>query len=239
MKSDLDMVLSTNLGIYLHLYRLNLRHSMAKLTLTFKGHVIDVFHLESDKTQIGRNDDCTIPIDSLAIAPLQAVITKQSDQRYQLEALDEAFPVLVNHEKTAEATLNHGDVIQVGKHTLSFAEDVMDLGADLSQSETAEQIPVAAKQDEGDESIPKLGVLQIINGDNFGRIIPLNRNMTRIGHAGGDCAMIARREGGYFISFLEGPNPPRINQKPIGDEARLLTDGDIIDVGGTQMQFHD
>ncbi|MEW8507018.1 MAG: FHA domain-containing protein [Candidatus Thiodiazotropha sp.] len=212
---------------------------MAKLTLTFKGRVIDVFHLEGDKTQIGRNEDCAIPIDSLAIAPLQAVITRSNDQSYLLQALDEGFPVLVNHEKTEEATLNHGDVIQIGKHTLSFAEDVMDLGVEMSQSDSDEPLAEPEQQDEGDETGAKSGVLQIMNGDNFGRIIPLNRNMTRIGHSGGDCAMIARRENGYFISFLEGPNPPSINRKPIGDEARLLTDGDLIDVGGTQMQFHD
>ncbi len=211
-------------------------NSMAKLTLSFKGRVIDVFHIESDKTQIGRNEDCTIPIDSLAIAPVQAVITRSDDQSYRLQAQDEAFPVLVNHEKSETTTLNHGDVIQVGKHTLSFAEDVMDLSADLGQpnSEHQEQKEPA----EEDESTPKSGVLQIINGDNFGRIIPLHRNMTRIGHAGGDCAMIARRENGYFISFLEGQNPPRINRKPIGNQAQLLADGDVIDVGGTQMQFH-
>ncbi|MBW9265377.1 MAG: FHA domain-containing protein [Candidatus Thiodiazotropha sp. (ex. Lucinisca nassula)] len=212
---------------------------MAKLTLSFKGRVIDVFHIERDKTEIGRNDDCTIPIDSLAIAPVQAVITRNDDQSYLLQAQEEAFPVLVNHEKTEQTTLNHGDVIQVGKHTLSFAEDVMDLSADLGPIPANDQLTDENEPIESDESKSKSGVLQIMNGDNFGRIIPLNRNMTRIGHAGGDCAMIARRENGYFITFLEGPNPPRINRKPIGNQAQLLTDGDIIDVGGTQMQFHD
>ncbi|MES9968820.1 MAG: FHA domain-containing protein [Candidatus Thiodiazotropha sp.] len=209
---------------------------MAKLTLSFKGRVIDVFHIESEETQIGRNEDCAIPIDSLAIAPVQAVITRSDDQSYQLQAQDEAFPVLVNHEKSEATTLNHGDVIQIGKHTLSFAEDVMDLSADLGQANHKQQ--AEEEPQEEDESAPKSGVLQIINGDNFGRIIPLHRNMTRIGHAGGDCAIIARRESGYFISFLEGPNPPRVNQIPIGNQARLLADGDIVDVGGTQMQFH-
>ncbi|MES9817951.1 MAG: FHA domain-containing protein [Candidatus Thiodiazotropha sp.] len=212
---------------------------MAKLTLSFKGRVIDVFHIERDKTEIGRNDDCTIPIDSLAIAPVQAVITRNDDQSYLLQAQEEAFPVLVNHEKTEQTTLNHGDVIQVGKHTLSFAEDVMDLSADLGPAPANDQLTGENEPIESDESKSTSGVLQIINGDNFGRIIPLNRNMTRIGHAGGDCAMIARRENGYFITFLEGPNPPRINRKPIGNQAQLLTDGDIIDVGGSQIQFHD
>jgi hypothetical protein len=115
----------------------------------------------------------------------------------------------------------------------------MDLGTDLSQAGAENQESDESGQKASDEGMPKSGILQIINGDNFGRIIPLKRNMTRIGHAGGDCAMITRREAGYFISFLEGPNPPSINRKPIGEQAQLLSDGDIIDVGGTQMQFHD
>jgi pSer/pThr/pTyr-binding forkhead associated (FHA) protein len=211
---------------------------MAKLTLSFKGRVIDVFHIESEKTEIGRNDDCTIAIDSLAIAPVQVVITRSDDQSYRLQALEEAFPVLVNHEKTEQTTLNHGDVIQVGKHTLSFSEDVMDLGADLGPTTSSENSTAEEESLDNDESKATSGILQIMNGENFGRIIPLKRNMTRIGHAGGDCAIIARREDGYFISFLEGANPPHINKKPIGNQAQILKDGDIIDLGGTQMQFH-
>jgi hypothetical protein len=212
---------------------------MAKLTLTFKGRIIDVFHIENDKTVIGRNDDCTISIDSLAVAPTHLVITRNDDQNYLLQALEETFPVLVNHEKTEKTTLNHGDIIQVGKHTLSFAEDVMDLAADLDGHPTYDPLTDNDEPIESDESKTRSGILQIMNGDDFGRIIPLKRNMTRIGRTGGDCAMIARREEGYFISFLEGPTPPRINQKPIGDQAQLLKNGDMIDLGGTQMQFHD
>jgi pSer/pThr/pTyr-binding forkhead associated (FHA) protein len=211
---------------------------MAKLTLSFKGRVIDVFHLQSGATDIGRNADCTISIDSLAIAPLQASIVEDGEE-YQLEARDEDFPVFVNHEKTEQVKLHHGDVIEIGKHTLTFAEDVMELGADLSQSPKPESAePKHGNHEEETLIKQQSGVLQIVNGDNFGRIIPLNRNMTRIGHTGGDCAMIARREDGYYISFLEGNNPPNINQHPLGDQSHLLKDGDLIEIGGTQMQFH-
>jgi pSer/pThr/pTyr-binding forkhead associated (FHA) protein len=212
---------------------------MAKLTPTFKGRVIDVFHIEHEKTEIGRNEDCTIPIDSLAIAPVQAVITRIDDQNYRIQALDEAFPVLVNHEKTEETTLNHGDVIQAGKHTLTFSEDVMDLGTVLGPNTTDDDLAAEAESADDDESTINSGVLQIMSGDDFGRIIPLKRNMIRIGHAGADCAIVARREDGYYISFLEGANPPSINKKPIGNQAQIIKDGDIIDLGGTQMQFHD
>ncbi len=79
--------------------------------------------------------------------------------------------------------------------------------------------------------------LQIISGEHIGRIIPLNRNMVRIGKAGGDCAMIAHRNGGYYLSYLEG-GMPALNGMPIGDETVLLSEGSTIEIGGTQLQFY-
>lgn len=211
---------------------------MPKLTLSFKGRVIDVFHLETGSTDIGRDTDCAISIDSLAIAPLQATIIEDGDV-YRLEARDKEYPVLVNHEKIDSIDLHHGDVIQIGKHALTFAEDVMELGADLTHPPVTEKRQLVTEQNqEADEEKSSSGILQIVNGENFGRIISLSRNLTRIGHTGGDCAMIARREEGYYISFLEGENPPTINQQLLADKGQLLNDGDLIEVGGTQMQFH-
>lgn len=208
---------------------------MPKLTLSFKGHVIDVFHLEKGETGIGRDEACDIHIDSLAIAPKQALIRQIDENGYQLRAMDDAFPVLVNHEKIEAKRLHHGDVIQIGKHTLTFAEDVMELGTDLSN----DLRPSTEKQTSPPDSEPlNTGILQIMNGENFGRIIPLKRNMTRIGHVGGDCAMVSKRDDGYFLSFLEGPNPPFVNRRPVENESQRLSDGDIIEIGGTKMQFH-
>ena len=208
---------------------------MPKLTLSFKGHVIDVHHLEKGETCIGRNENCEIWIDSLAVAPQQALIRQSSEHAYQLEAMDENFPVLVNRQPIEVAPLSHGDVIQVGKHTLTYADDVMELGADLSAGQEADDLD---DEDLTPSELRAAGMLQIMNGENFGRIIPLKRNMTRIGHAGGDCAMISKRDDGYFLSFLEGPNPPVVNQISIGNGSHRLNDGDIIEVGGTKMQFH-
>ncbi len=79
--------------------------------------------------------------------------------------------------------------------------------------------------------------LQILSGEHIGRIIPLNRNMVRIGKAGGDCAMIAHRDGGYYLTYLEG-DMPILNGMSIGDETVLLTEGSTIEIGGTQLQFY-
>lgn len=208
---------------------------MPKLTLSFKGHVIDVYHLEKGETAIGRDAACEICIDSLAIAPRQALIRQSHDDEYRLEALNQEYPVMINREKVETAPLSHGDVIQIGKHTLTYAEDVMELGADLGGTLAAEHQQATSPIS---DASPLSGILQIMNGENFGRIIPLNRNMTRIGHAGGDCAMISKRDDGYFLSFLEGPNPPVVNRISIGNGSHHLNDGDIIEVGSTKMKFH-
>jgi pSer/pThr/pTyr-binding forkhead associated (FHA) protein len=208
---------------------------MPKLTLSFKGRLIDVFHLEEDETLIGRNSECGIFIDSLAISPRHAQITHGEDGCH-LESLDEEFPVLINHKQAESANLRHGDIIQVGKHTLTFSEDAIELARTPLQ-EPSSPDPELAEQ-EKDSQIESKSMLQIMNGDNFGRIIPLIRNMTRIGRVGGECAMIALRDSGYYISYLEGATPPIVNNQPIGEESQRLADGDTIKVGTTEMQFH-
>jgi pSer/pThr/pTyr-binding forkhead associated (FHA) protein len=149
--------------------------------------------------------------------------------------LHEDFSIQVNHNPTDSAELNHGDVIQLGKHTLTYSEDAIEPAGELAPKTPSEEMEEELIEN---ASAASKGILQIMNGDNFGRVIPLNRNMTRIGRVGGDCAMISRRDSGYYISHLEGLTSPMVNKKPIGDNSLQLNDGDVIEVGNTQMQFH-
>lgn len=208
---------------------------MPKLTLSFKGRLIDVFHLKEGETIIGRNSESGIFIDSLAISTRHVKITRNEDACH-LEALDEEFPMQINHNPVESADLQHGDIIQVGKHTLAFSQDAIELAGELQQGPSAPDATL--EEAEEDSQLQSKSMLQIMNGDNFGKVIPLIRNMTRIGRVGSDCAMIVRRDSGYYISYLEGPTPPIVNSQPIGEESQLLTDGDMIKVGTTEMQFH-
>ncbi|MBL3599380.1 MAG: FHA domain-containing protein [gamma proteobacterium endosymbiont of Lamellibrachia anaximandri] len=225
---------------------------MPKLTLSFKGRIIDVHHLAQGDTLIGRDSNCTFFIDSLALAPKQILIHLDETGSH-LIAQDKNHPVLINHRVVETTDLVHGDVIQIGKHTLSYAEDALEPGGNLrtEAANITEEEKKTGDEDEiwnifpnidpataTDSSLPHEGMLQIMSGDHIGRVIPLNHNLTRIGRAGSDCAIIALRNDGYFLSHLEGPVSPSINDEKIGEESRLLQDGDLIHVGGTQMQFH-
>ena len=210
---------------------------MAKLTLFFKGRPIDVYHIEKDVVQIGRDPHCQLQIDSLAVSPYHAQIVRE-DENYFVLSLESDHPVLLNHKPVAEQELAHGDVIQIGKHTLNFADDVVELNT-LVQPDQAQTDSDTSDDESTDREIDAdAGCIQILSGEYLGRVIPLDRSMIRLGRAGRECAIIAHRQNGYYLSHLEGPQSPVVNGRPIGDQSMRLQDGSVIEIGTTRMQFY-
>ena len=194
---------------------------MAKLTLSFKDRKLKVFALQSGECLIGRDPGCAIPIDSLAVEPRHACI-RLTDENVTVEPASENARVHVNGQGIAEATqLNEGDQILIGKHTLSFSEE--------SQGTVLESSVVTV--------LPSTGWMQIQSGSHLGRTIRLDKAFTRVGKPDGDLAIIAHREDGYYLSHLQGEQFPRINNRDIGEETRILHNGDAITVGELQVQF--
>ena len=194
---------------------------MAKLTLSFKDRKLKVFGLESSDCIIGRESDCTIPIDSLAIAPRHAQV-RASGQSFVVEALDSGAHILVNGEAINEPhELNEGDQIQIGKHTLSFSTESDGVRATTTATH-----------------LPRDAWLQIHTGSHLGRTIRLDKAFTRIGKPDGNLAVVARREDGYYLSHLQGDSPPQINERDIGEKSTRLKDKDIVSVGRLRVQFY-
>lgn len=83
------------------------------------------------------------------------------------------------------------------------------------------------------------GFVQVIKGEHIGRIIILNRSMTRLGLSGRVCAVIANRgDDGYFLTPLEGEAYPLVDGEPTGDATVRLSEGAIIEIDGIEMRFH-
>lgn len=210
---------------------------MAKLTLSFKGQVQKVFYINSDVV-IGRDPECSIHIDSLAVHPQHAKI-RFDGERAVMETLVENAIVEVNHRRTEFHVLDHGDLIQIGKHSLLFSHDAISLSSKEIRETTSTNQPLQPDAIEGRTPMarPYKGCLQILSGNNLGRIIRLNQPITRLGAAGKHSAMIAHRDNGYYISHLEGDPPPTVQGEPLADASRRLEDGDFVQIGSIQMQF--
>jgi hypothetical protein len=99
--------------------------------------------------------------------------------------------------------------------------------------ETPDQTPINST-----DNTQKQGYLRVLNGANSGRELSLNKSMTTLGKPGVQVAMITKRPHGYFIAHVEGDKPLLVNGRNAGARAYELSDRDVIDLIGTQMEFY-
>jgi len=82
-----------------------------------------------------------------------------------------------------------------------------------------------------------LGAIQILSGANAGRELELAKPLTTLGKPGVQVAVLTRRPQGYFITHVEGANPPSVNGQSIGTAPHSLKDHDVIELAGVKMEF--
>ncbi len=205
---------------------------MAKLTLTFKGRLLAVYRLEGSSSIIGRDPDCAVCIDSLAVAPRHARI-EQAAESLTLTALDAAHPVFRNGTRVDYTLLEDGDLILVGKHTLSIS----------LTDEDAPQLALPARptaQREDSSEVPDLlpAYLQVQSGPHLGQVIPIRRAVTRLKSIGGPEVIIAHRDTHYILSRIGEANRVHVGQRALrGDDTVQLAHGDQIEIDGIRCQF--
>jgi pSer/pThr/pTyr-binding forkhead associated (FHA) protein len=196
---------------------------VSKLTLSFKGKMLKIFQVSEGEMVIGSDPDSQLHIDSLAIQPHHATITTKNDVSV-LHSHGAPGGVLINGALAEEHILKDSDHIQIGKHSLLYS-----FIPTTDQDGDSFRIPI--------KTAPKSAWLQILSGNNVGKAISLKSNMTNLGKAGVETAVITRRGDGYFITHLEGEYNPKVNGVPIGEKSRQLEDGNIIQLGNVKMQF--
>jgi pSer/pThr/pTyr-binding forkhead associated (FHA) protein len=85
-----------------------------------------------------------------------------------------------------------------------------------------------------------LAKLQVLSGSFAGRELELTKALTTLGRPGVQVAAITRRAEGYYIVHVESGKEddfPLVNGQPIGAQARILTDNDVVQLAGVKMGF--
>lgn len=223
---------------------------MPKLTLSFKGKLLKYFPIGEGETVIGSAPESAVFIDSLAIQPRHASIVIEGDKAV-LRDLETPEGTFVNATRIgSEYQLKNGDNIRVGKHNLIYTAEPAEATAEPNMAVPLEEhIPEEAAKPQGADApesdevefearAPRHAFLQILNGQNLGKTISLNRKLVNLGKSGVQMAVIAHRNDGYFLSHLEGEASPKVGDTSIGDKAWQLNEGDVIQIGNIKMQFY-
>lgn len=206
---------------------------MAKLTLSFKGRLLAAYRLEGAVSLVGRDPACDIVIDSLAVADRHVQIT-ETEEALTLTALDAEHPVYRNGQRIDRAALADGDLILVGKHTLSVSlsdDDAPLLSRPGIAAGTGREHQAGAR-----DAAP--AYLQIQNGPQIGQIIPVTRAVTRLQRIGGDEVIITRRGEAYVLSLMGEANRVDVGRQSLrADAEAVLRNGEQIEVDGVRCQF--
>lgn len=108
---------------------------MAKLYLKFEQAVLKEYELKDGSSMtIGRLPDNNVHIDNLAVSGHHARITWEGDH-FVLEDNNSLNGTFVNNRRVSRTALKHGDLILIGKHTVSYQDETRRPIGDQAHSE--------------------------------------------------------------------------------------------------------
>lgn len=206
---------------------------MGKLVIKFQGKIIGEVNLKLGDTKIGRKAPSEIILDDPAVSGEHAVV-KTVGVKSSIQDLESTNGTFVENKRVKEHELKHGETVTIGEHTLIYRDD-LDLKTPVLRPQTPPVVPSSAQ--EKTTVISGFAQLLALDGKNKGKRLPLVKEMITLENPGKNPASINRTSEGYVLQAKVGPGEPRVNNKPIPEGGHLLENGDIIDVGGTKLQF--
>lgn len=233
---------------------------MPTLVISIDGAVIKEVQLTKERTTLGRRPYNDIVIDNLAVSGEHAVLSIV-DGAVIIEDLRSTNGTYVNGQPILRQTLNHGDLLDIGKYKIRFVQQQVSassrsaLAAIAAAVEATRPAPLAedlpsqfsTQTPSGfDHTLPpsmaglatRQAAIRMLNGNAAGREVPLVKVVTTLGKPGVAVASITQKHHGFVLAQLEGDALSlKLNGQEIGRRAMPLQHGDTVELAGTQMQF--
>jgi hypothetical protein len=83
------------------------------------GRTGEPFHIESERTTIGRSPDCGVFLDDVTVSRRHAVLIARGG-RYTVEDQGSLNGTFLNRRRIESAEISDGDELQVGKYRMTF-----------------------------------------------------------------------------------------------------------------------
>ena len=218
-----------------------------KLILTLEGKVIREYPIGTRNLSIGRKHGNDIQLNDLTISGRHALISRIPDYVF-IEDLGSTNGTMVNGNHIKKVALEHGDIIQVGHHQLTYLceveakyEPTMFVKAELDETQMIYED--GTPFDSTVKGLP-MGGLRTLTGNAVKPVMELRKTYNTIGFQGKKMALITRGTKGYTITAVTSTRSrratdiPLLNGMPLSSEQNLLKPNDIITVAGFEVQFY-
>jgi pSer/pThr/pTyr-binding forkhead associated (FHA) protein len=229
---------------------------MGKLVVSLDGVVIKDVQITKDKTTLGRRPYNDIVIDNLAVSGEHAVLQMLGNDVF-IEDLNSTNGTYINGKAIKKQMLAHNDTVEIGKYKIKY---LVEEGADYDKTMvvrsgggvgTATGVPhtpynhtapmpnmtsVLGGQ-QGGGGPAQAASIKVLSGAAAGKSVTLTKVVTTVGKPGVQVASITKRPTGYVLAHVEGAMRPSINGVALVTDTAPLSNGDLIELAGTQMQF--
>ncbi len=203
---------------------------MAKLQLLQHGVVIDEFPL-SARTTIGRRSRCDVFLDHPGVSGMHAILERVGENFF-IQDQDSTNGTLLNGRKVTHTRLHDGDELLIArKFKMRFI---------LRESLEVAKTVILPIDDPSPVSIPPVmpnAIVRVLEGPHAGKELPLVREQTTLGKPGQQVLVIARRDGSYFLSQLEGRGELDVNGNPVQHWPHRLSPGDRVRLLDSVLRF--
>lgn len=209
---------------------------MAKVILMYGKKVLDTFDLHQGDMKIGRRPDTDIVIDNMAVSGEHANIFTIGEDSF-IQDLGSTNGTYVNNKRVTKHHLRHGDLITIGKHSMSYVNEGQVAGGAGKAGDFAKTVIITPQSARDDATGDRRAALYVLSGPTSGRRIEVSKRVTNLGTGGKRSGSITRSEEGFVLGVGEDGTVPKVNGRPIPGEGIKLKNGDVIEVGGTRLQF--
>ena len=227
---------------------------MGKLVVSLDGVVIKDVQITKDKTTLGRRPYNDIVIDNLAVSGEHAVLQMLGNDVF-IEDLNSTNGTYINGKAIKKQLLAHNDTVEIGKYKIKY---LVEEGSDYEKTMIMRQgsvgmatgvphtpynqtspMPNLASpgQHHGTSATAVAASIKVLSGAAAGKSVTLTKVVTTVGKPGVQVASITKRPTGYVLAHVEGAQRPSINGVALVTDTAPLSNGDLIELAGTQMQF--
>ena len=229
---------------------------MGKLVVSLDGVVIKDVQITKDKTTLGRRPYNDIVIDNLAVSGEHAVLQMLGNDVF-IEDLNSTNGTYINGKAIKKQMLAHNDTVEIGKYKIKYlVEEGNDyektmimrqgggvgMGSGVPHTPYNQTSPMPSLAGLGQQPSPAAAMAQaasikVLSGAAAGKSVTLTKVVTTVGKPGVQVASITKRPNGYVLAHVEGAQRPSINGVALVTDTAPLSNGDLIELAGTQMQF--
>jgi hypothetical protein len=210
---------------------------MTRLVIMLDGQVVREAAMSPPRVTLGRRALNDIVLDHRSVSGEHAVL-RQTPEGWVIEDLRSTNGTYVNGVAVERGTLELGDMIEIGRFRLRWADGPAAGVGGLNRSEPAAPFggPVVSPA-AGAEPVPAR--VRVLNGAAAGREVLLARERTTFGKPGVLVIAIERRGERHLLTQVEGRAIVIVRGAPVPDGGAWLAHGDVLDLLGTRLEFVD